>query len=393
MTAGYPVFPADTEPAGIYIHVPFCSSRCSYCAFATDIHSLEREDAYVRSVKRELGLWRGGAADLLKADFHADTIYFGGGTPSIVQPRRIAELIEACRQSFRISRAAEITIEVNPASASPSALTFLREAGVNRVSLGVQSLDDPVLSAMGRSHNAREARNTYEHLRSAGFQNLSVDLIAGFPGQSRVSLARTVQELILWEPEHVSVYLLEVKKGTKLERLIRRGVVDAPDDDEAAEMYEDLCSTLDRAGYVHYEISNFAREGYFSRHNLKYWEDKIYVGIGPAAHGMTGRHRYAHFADLGEYCRALEIGSLPCESLTDLTPWTRFKDALIMGARLVEGLDLERHGRRYGVNPREYIEETVRDLRDAGLFRIEGNMFVLTPRGRLLSNLIFERWL
>lgn len=394
MTDGHPIFPSDTEPAGIYIHVPFCSTRCNYCAFETGLHSREKEDAYVRSVKTELKLWRcGAAADLLSSELEADTIYFGGGTPSVLQPRRIAELIEACRRSFRISEVAEITVEINPASASPSALALLRDAGVNRVSLGVQSLDDNVLSAMGRAHTARDACNTYEHLRSSGFGNISVDLIAGFPKQSRASLARTLEELILWQPEHVSVYLLEVKEGTILESLIRHGVVQAPDDDEAAAMYEDLCSLLDQGGYVHYEISNFARDGCSSRHNLKYWQDGIFLGIGPAAHGMTGRHRYANVADPGEYCRELETGKLPFGSLTEMTPWTRFKDSLIMGARLVGGLDLERQADRYGVNPEEFIAQTVGDLSDAGLFRIEGKKFVLTPKGRLLSNLIFERWL
>jgi len=321
-----------------------------------------------------------------------DTIYFGGGTPSTLRPEHIAEVVDLCMSGFRVDPSAEITLEINPATVSRGGLIALRQAGVNRVSLGVQSLNDHELAAMGRSHTAREALETFGELRSAGFDNISVDLIAGFPGQSRPSLAATVRAVVELAPEHVSVYLLEIKEGTRLDALIRSGSMARPDDDLAVDLYEDMRSQLSEAGYVHYEISNFALDGYCSRHNLKYWQDAIYLGLGPGAHGMDGRRRYANITDLKDYFSVLDRGALPFDSVTTLTPWGRFKDALIMGARLVRGLDLKRLGQRYGIDAIEYVESTACDLREAGLFWLEGDVLVLTDRGRLISNTLFARW-
>jgi len=387
------VFPLDDGPAGIYIHVPFCRSRCTYCAFVTNLYSRDLEESYLRSLRREIELWSRGHCDgMLNPKVAADTIYFGGGTPSTLNPVHVARLLDCCRSGFHIDGSAEITLEINPATVSRVGLADLRQAGVNRVSLGVQSLDDNELAAMGRRHTAEEALLTFAELRSAGFTNISVDLIAGFPGQSRQSVAATIRTVVRLAPEHVSVYLLEIKEGTRLDALIRRGSVLPPDDDLAADLYDDVRKQLTKAGYVHYEISNFARAGCFSKHNLKYWQDAVFVGLGPGAHGMTGRHRYANVYDFGAYVNRLDRGLLPFGSVTPLTPWGRFKDSLIMGARLVEGLDLKRLGQRYGIDAVEYVESTAGDLREAGLFVLEGGMLTLTDRGRLISNTLFARW-
>lgn len=393
MTGTSPSFPQDDAHVGLYLHIPFCRTRCHYCAFISNPYDPDLADDYITSLCREFQLRRedGEHTELFRRAI-VDTIYFGGGTPSLISPDRVAELIGECRSTFRMVAEPEITTELNPASVSGTSLGQLRAAGVNRASLGVQSLQDNELSAMGRRHTARDAFLTFEALRHAGFDNISVDLIAGFPGQTRASFARNIQGVLELRPEHLSIYLLELKPGTKLEAKIGDRELPPLDDDLAAELYEDLCSAVTRAGYEHYEISNFAREGYYCRHNLKYWSDEIYLGFGAGAHGMTGRARYANIEDPAGYRRSIASGKPPVGSVTELTPETRFKDALIMGLRLVSGLDLDRLGARYSVDARRFVLETIGDLHPAGLFVLDGHHLRLTPRGRLLSNTIFSRW-
>lgn len=388
-----PLFPSDSAHIGIYLHIPFCRTRCHYCAFITNPYDPELADRYISSLGREFQLQRerGGFTELFRKGI-ADTIYFGGGTPSLIRPDKLAGLVSDCRSTFPIVAQPEITIELNPATVSRESLRELLVAGVNRVSLGIQSLEDDELRAMGRTHTARDALLTFEALRDVGFDNISVDLIAGYPGQSRTSFARSVERVLELRPEHLSIYLLELKPGTKLEAKIRGQELPPLDDDLAAELYEDLCSAVIGAGYEHYELSNFAREGYCCRHNLKYWCDEIYLGFGAGAHGMTGRARYANLEDVATYRECIDSGRLPVASFTEMTPEIRFKDALIMGLRLVRGLDLELLGARYRVDAREFVVETIGGLHPAGLFVLEGHQLRLTARGRLLSNTIFSRW-
>jgi oxygen-independent coproporphyrinogen III oxidase len=393
MKAFSPSFPPDDTPIGMYIHVPFCRSRCHYCGFVTNLHDPDLEEPYVRSVMQEVALW---SERISRGDFtispQVDTIYFGGGTPSLLSPERIERLIRAVRQFFRVIDTPEITLEINPATVDRHALRMLREAGVTRASLGIQSLHDAELQAMGRPHSARDALDSFENLRRAGFDNISVDLIAGFPGQTRESLAQSLTQSLGLGPEHLSVYLLEVKPHTRLAADIRDRVVPAPDDDLVADLYEDICTVATARGYAHYEISNFCRPRFASRHNLKYWQDRVFLGCGPAAHGMTGRHRYANKDGLADYQGALDQGMLPCARMDELTADTRFRDALIMGLRLVRGLDLDLIGLRYAVDARAFVVETVGDLCEAGLCVLQGHTLRLTDKGRLLSNLVFARW-
>lgn len=388
-----PIFPPDHGPLGIYIHVPFCISRCNYCAFVTNLYRPDLAERYVDSVRKEIRLWVNGPGSVfISDDAEVDTIYFGGGTPSLLAPPRIAELIEAVRSSFRVIEAPEITMEINPATADRSAICEFRQTGVNRASLGVQSLQDAELAAMGRLHKANQAITTYQDIRHAGFENISVDLIAGFSGQSRKSLRDSLEKTVELQPEHLSIYLLELKSGTKLVSMIRDGQMPPLDDDLSADLYEDICLFTEKAGYQHYEISNFARNGRFALHNLKYWQDQLYIGFGLGAHGMTGRGRYANLENLEDYEQAIEEDRLPLLSLTEMTPITRFKDALIMGLRLVKGIDLDLLGKRYQVDARAFVMETIGDLQPAGLFVLAGDTLVLSRRGRLLSNVVFSRW-
>lgn len=321
-----------------------------------------------------------------------DSIYFGGGTPSLLAPESIHQLLETCRAWFEIPEHSEVTMEINPDTVDASVLSECRRNGVNRASLGIQSLVDSELALMGRPHDSSGAISAYKELRQVGFDNVSVDLIAGFPGQTLGSLQRSLRLILDLRPEHLSVYLLEIKSATKLAALITSGALPPPDEDLAADMYDEICTMTAKAGYEHYEISNFALPGRLSKHNMKYWSDEVFLGFGPGAHGMTGRNRYANLEGLDLYEQTLDRGSLPVESVTVLTPEMRFKDALIMGLRLVKGIDLSLIGRRYSVDAGSFVLRTIGDLQSAGMFEILGHTLSLTPKGRLLSNVVFSRW-
>ncbi len=388
-----PVFPQDTAPIGIYIHIPFCSGRCNYCGFVTNRHDRALEEVYIQAVLREVELWSlpGSLIDSSRGP-EVDTVYLGGGTPSILRTKNIAALIEKCTDKFRTVPDLEITIEANPGTVDLGKLKDLRQVGVNRISLGIQSFDDNELAAMGRRHSASEGSDVFKRARKAGFDNVSLDLIAGYPGQSLASMHRNLLTALELGSEHLSIYLLEVKEGTPLEACIRTGQIQAPDDDLTATLYEHICETVVNAGYEQYEISNFARPGRVSRHNLKYWQDSLYIALGAGGHGMTGQHRYVNVGDLDKYAESIDQDEMPFESLTELTPKIRFKDALIMGARLVRGLDLELLGKRYNINAEGFVRDTIGDLANSGLYTIERGKFRLTPKGLLLSNIVFSRW-
>jgi oxygen-independent coproporphyrinogen III oxidase len=392
-TSFAPVFPIDDSPPGIYIHVPFCVSRCAYCAFVTERYHPEREERFVRAAIREIGLrGRNQPRSGEPAPGAPDTLYFGGGTPSLLHAESIERLSTACRRVFDLAPDAEVTMEMNPATVNRTDLIRFRRAGVNRASLGVQSLDDRELAAMGRPHTARDALDALRDLRDAGFDNVSVDVIVGFPEQTARSLDRTLSTLLEHDPEHLSAYLLELKEGSRLTAEIAAGRTAPPDDDLAADLYEQLCRAAAESGLEQYEIANFARPGRTARHNVKYWADGTWIGIGPGAHGMTGRDRYVNHETVAKYEASLEDGTMPEASRTALSPAVRFRDALIMGLRLTEGLDLDRIGSRYGVDAHGFVRETVGDLENAELLVMNQRRIMLTDRGRLLSNVVFSRW-
>lgn len=385
--------------AGIYIHIPFCERKCTYCNFTTTDYFEELARRYIRAASREIAYWgeqlSGEAADRAQVD----TIFFGGGTPSMVDARQLEELVLSCSAGFEVKDGAEITIEINPASFSREKVNGWLEAGVNRVSVGVQSFIDRELVALSRTHNADEARNTIGLLRELGFENISIDLIAGLPEQTLVDWEFNLANALALKPEHLSMYLLEVKEGTQLYSQIKRGERPLPDDDLAAEMYRMICEMTGAAGYDHYEISNFARVvksdpaypggSLRSKHNLKYWTGASFYGIGCGAHSYDGIARWFNVLKPETYIERVIEGGNAIADRNELSDADRAAEALFMGLRLREGINLSEFRIEYGVDVIERYGRELPRLEDAGLIEMGGGRLALTAAGRLLSNEVF----
>ncbi len=387
-------YPDNDEAIGIYIHVPFCKSRCNYCDFVSTLHNEENEAKYANAVKRELEWY------LEKTEFEekfhdaqVDTLYFGGGTPSILNSDFFEKIIDICRSSFNFDPNIEVTVEINPDSIDLSKLLKLKSFGVNRASLGTQSLDNGELKKMNRIHTEENVIQAVEAIREAGFENLSMDLITGYPGQTVESMTSNLNKALSLKPDHTSIYRLEIKPGSYLEYQVEVGEV-APINEQLIEIfYKTVCEILKENGYERYEMSSFTRPGFACQHNLKFWKDKVFLGFGAGAQGMTGSTRYANFADLGSYFDAIECGQSPYVSNKKMSPETRFKVALIMGSYLIEGVDLNLLSSRYNVDALSFIENSVGDLIDEGYIEISNdNVFNLTSLGRSDLNKVFSKW-
>ena len=374
---------ASDPPLGIYVHFPFCSIRCTYCDFPTVAGRDDRIEAYLDALIDEIATHQPDAAGA------ADTVFLGGGTPSRMTGAQARRVLDALRARFALADDAEITLEGNPESLSAAALAGYRQAGVSRISVGVQSLDDGVLARVGRAHDAAEARRAVADAKAAGFPDVSVDLIAGLPGERGEAWARTISEVVSWAPDHVSVYLLETDKDTPLARGVRSGRVRIDDDDAMAAIYEATAEALESAGYPLYEISNFARPGHRSRHNLKYWTDAPYAGFGLGAHGYVGGERRANVRDLDAYMTAVASGASPRAWAEPFDLERRLEEALFLGLRVAEGIDLAAVRKRYGLDPEVRFAAAWERGTAAGLIEREGTSIRLTRAGRVRSNELF----
>jgi oxygen-independent coproporphyrinogen III oxidase len=381
--------------AGIYLHIPFCRARCSYCDFATGAYSAPLAERYVRALAGEI---RAFPAPENEAP-EADTIYFGGGTPSLLSPAQVETILEAVHERFRISAGAEVTMEMNPGTLAPETLSEFRRLGITRASFGAQTFDDRELSQLGRTHTAEDVRLTISYLREAGFDNVSFDLIAGLPRQTLEAWARNLDEALRLRPEHLSFYLLEVHEGTPLAEQIGRGRLPMPDDDLAAEMYRLMLERAGAAGYEHYEISNLTLPGFESRHNSKYWLGHPTYGFGCSAHSFDGsRRRWSNERDALRYTELLEGGRLPIVGLPlvenfELRRQDVEAEAVFLGMRLLRGINLREHRARFGVDLREQRASDLARLQEAGLIEFSGDLLKLTPAGALLSNEVFATFI
>ncbi|MGA2285448.1 MAG: radical SAM family heme chaperone HemW [Dehalococcoidia bacterium] len=391
-----------SECRSVYVHIPFCRAKCAYCDFNSYARQERLIPEYVEALLREATFWaEKGAVG------RVDTLYFGGGTPSLLPAAEAERLLAGLRRLFAIADDAEITFEANPESASPDQLRALRRIGVNRLSLGIQSFDDGELRLLGRIHDAATAEAAFRAARKAGFDAVSLDLIFGLPGQSLAAWRRSLERAVELAPEHLSLYALTLEDGTPLARRVARGECAEPDADTQADMYDWSSERLASAGYEQYEISNWARSGRRCRHNLTYWRCEPYLGLGAGAHSYLGDWRFANAKSPRRYISAIErlgamrtIGStgapakLPqVRSAERLDAATALADALILGLRLNDGVSRESLGRRFGVDVGERYRDEIAYLTEVGLLESVDGCMRLTARGRLLGNEVFQRFL
>ena len=365
------------KPLGLYVHIPFCRQKCSYCDFYSLPHSEEKMDAYTAALVRHLEEVAPQAAAHV-----VDTVYIGGGTPTYLGAARLKTILTAIRKRYRLSHDAEITVEANPDSACDvKALRTLHRAGVNRVSLGVQSADDALLRRIGRIHTFDQVKQAAQAIRKAGIRNLSMDLIYGLPGQTLDQWLDTLAEVLALDPQHISCYGLKLEEGTPL--YLRREQETFPDDDQQAEMYLSAVDTLAQHGYEQYEISNFAKPDFASRHNLKYWHMDEYAGFGPGAHSDLGGVRFAYVRDIDRYIAGQLLLS---ESETEETLARDF-EYVMLSLRTAEGIDRAYFERTYRQRFAP-LDALFRQYETAGLAQPTEKGWRLTPRGFLVSNSI-----
>ena len=369
------------QTLGLYIHIPFCRSKCQYCDFYSLSGREDRMDEYQKALLAHLA----ESAPLAKA-YTVDTIYFGGGTPSFYGDKRLIELLKTIKKLFCVDKNAEITLEANPDSVDLKMLKHLRRAGFNRISLGVQSADDAQLANLGRPHTFAQAQQAVEWARKAKFDNLSLDLIYGLPGQNQESWHNTVEQVLALEPEHISAYGLKVEEGTPLYQRVEQGEL-MPDDDEQADCYLWTVERLKQAGYGQYEISNFAKEGNLSRHNWKYWMTQPYMGFGPGAHSDFGGRRYSFLRDLTGYIKGVLDGGSIVDEDDEIPEKERGGEYLMLRLRTTYGIEEWEYRRNYFMNFAP-IATRLSEFAQHGLAEQIDGRWHLTPQGFLLSNQI-----
>lgn len=396
-------------PVGIYISVPFCKAKCSFCNFASGVFAADRMQHYVDRVCEEMGASR-VTAEKLGAELpeSVDSIYFGGGTPSLLSAAHFRQIFQRLRGEFELERDAEITLECAPGQLGDETLDELLRQGMNRISFGVQSFVDRETSAVGRLHTRLECEAEIARVREAGIADVSIDLIAGLPYQTRESWQYSVEQAIASNISHISVYMLEIDEDSRLgEEVLAKGTryhaSAVPSEDESAEWYQMACDQFEAAGLRQYEISNFAREGYHSRHNLKYWQRQPYIGFGLDAHSMlrteTGAVRFANTSDMDAYLgKAASVFPQVSQSVAepdfDVIGLERsFEESLFLGLRLNHGIDLHLLRGQFGEAMVQASMPAFLEVREAGLLELDGDQARLTAQGRMVSNEVFSRLL
>ena len=370
----------------VYIHVPFCRRRCAYCSFVSFAGREADIPAYTRALVEEIKLRRVAGAEV-------KTIYFGGGTPSLLPPDLLNLILKALDEYYVLDDRAEITLEANPGTIDRKYLEAVRSLGINRLSLGVQSLDDAELQLLGRIHTANEAREAIQQTQAAGFRNISLDFIYGVPGRSIATWRKMLAEIVTLGAQHLSLYGLTLEEDTPMQKRVERGEIAAPDNDAEASEYELAEEVLSNAGYIHYEISNWAKPGFESRHNTAYWKRAPYLGLGVAAHSFLDNQRIANTSDLDEYLASLSQGKLPPQTVEIIDAAAALSEALFLGLRLDEGVSADDIQARFSIDLYSRFGSEITELLSFGLLVREGDRIKLTPRGRLLGNEVFMRFL
>lgn len=389
---------AEREYAGIYVHIPFCRTKCRYCDFASLPGRQDLYAPYVAALLQSIGQararWPGPAFD---------TLYIGGGTPTALAPDRLTAIVEACHTHLGLPTGAEITCEANPGTVSRQTLQALRGGGVNRLSLGAQSFNDDELALLGRIHDRQAIIEAFQEARRARFENISLDLIYGVPRQSLDSWEHTLRQALALEPEHLSLYALTLEPGTPMASDVQCGALPDPDDALAADMYLMAQEMLSARGYWQYEISNWARSHpedtpereprLASRHNLHYWHNERYLGLGSAAYSFDGRSRFGRCPDPAEFVRRIGAGEDTMDTEELACPDTQMDETMMLGLRLVSGIAWSAFKKRFGCDLRDVYAEPIARLQESGLLILDHTGIRLAPTAYLIGNRVFAEFL
>lgn len=379
--------------AGIYAHIPFCMRKCEYCDFYSIVVNNPDQfnrvvDSYLSAIYREARYYRSWAAE-----YEFNSLFLGGGTPTLVPAPRLAELVTFLKREYQLPPDAEITIEANPKTVSPESLEVLRDSGVGRISLGAQAFQDSILQRLGRTHSVTDVKESVAALKEAGFTNYNLDLMFGLPGQTMAMWKESLDVAISLEPTHLSCYSLIIEENTPFHHLYTNGILDLPGEDMEREMLEYAAAFLDRQGYRHYEVSNFCLPGYESQHNLHYWKNRPYVGLGCSASGRVGNTRYTNVANINDYIATWQKDqpSLALNETIDMD--LAMDETLICGLRLIEGVSDTEFSARFGHSLGDIYHEQIKGLEARGLVTYQAGQLKLTREGLFLGNLVFAEFL
>ena len=367
---------------GIYVHIPFCRQKCKYCDFISFANKEELKSKYFETLLKEI-------EECTEKDFEVNTIYFGGGTPSSVSSKYIIDIINKIKEKFLISKDAEVTIEVNPGTVDKQKLIDYKTNGFNRISIGLQAVQDRLLNELGRIHSYKDFVDCYTLVQNVGFKNINVDLMLGLPNQSLKDLQESIIKLIRLEPKHISLYSLIVEDGTPLEREIKDGTFKLPNDDYEREMYDSAKKLLEKNGYIHYEISNFAKKGFESKHNLNCWNQEEYLGFGLASHSYFNKKRFSNTIDFEKYIKNRKENVVINEIQTDEM---QKKEYMMLGFRKLNGVSISEFERKFEINPLFYFRFEISKLVEDDLIEVDLDNIRLTRKGLDLANIVFEQF-
>lgn len=375
---------------GIYVHIPFCAKKCFYCDFISFANKKEMIKDYIEALKKEIEYIGEGLVSAKNSEI--TTIYIGGGTPSFIDSKYIVNIIDTIKSKFQVSKDVEITIEINPGTVTKEKLEDYIKCGINRVSIGLQSTDNKLLSEIGRIHTYEQFLNTYEIVRSVGFKNVNVDLMLALPNQTIEILEDSLKKVIAINPEHISVYSLILEEGTKLYDLVETGKLKLVDEDVERKMYWKVKNILEQNGYNHYEISNFAKRGFESKHNLNCWEQKEYIGMGSAAHSYVNKTRYSNTETVEEYINNINEGKNTKTIHETQKETEEQKEYMLLGLRKIQGVSISKFKEKFVQNPIYIFRKELNKLVEEELVEVDIDSIKLTNKGLDFANLVWEEF-
>lgn len=377
------------EELGIYIHIPFCKQKCFYCDFCSFANKNEMQEKYVEAVINEI------KNITHKEKYTVTTIYFGGGTPSILNPKYIKNILQEIESSFKILDDAEITIEINPGTVNEEKLKKYKEYGINRLSIGLQSANDEILKKIGRIHDYKQFEETFFYARKCGFKNINVDLMIGLPTQAIEDVKQTLEKIIQKNPEHISVYSLIIEEGTIIEKLINENKLQLPDEETERIMYWTVVNELKENGYNQYEISNFSKKTHESKHNTNCWKQKQYIGLGTSAHSYLNKKRYSNTNNIEEYIKNIQENNIS-KNITiheEQTEESTMNEYMLLGLRMIQGININEFKHKFKTDPTIKYKKILEKLQKENLIQITKTSIKLTKQGIDFGNIVWEEFI